>query len=121
MIMTHATSQNWEKRHSCGHGGLHGLDKVPSLRWWCIIETFFMRILSFFKEETSMVACSSNGLLSAWHTKVRIVIIKMSTWSRECPHPREKQKNTLKSLQSIELIPWWMVKKNLQYNLTMQL
>jgi hypothetical protein len=114
MIMTHTMLQNWEKRHWCRHGGLHGLDKVPSLRWWCTIETFFMRILSFFKEERSMVACWSNGL-SAWHIKVRIMIIKMSTWSRECPHPREKQKHSKTS--SINRVdPWWMVKKHLQYN-----
>jgi hypothetical protein len=61
MIMTHETSQNWEKKHWCGHGGLHGLDKVPSLEWWCTIEIFFMKILSFFKEE------NINGcLLKQW-------------------------------------------------------
>jgi len=61
-----------------------------------------------WKRKTSMVACWSNGL-SAWHTKVRIVIIKMSTWSQECPHPREKQKHSKNLFNQLSWShdEWW--------------
>jgi hypothetical protein len=64
MIMTHTMSQNWEKRHWCGHGGLHGLDKVPSLRWWCTYYWNFLYEDSFILQRGNI-----NGGLLKQRTK----------------------------------------------------